>query len=221
LDCEPGLCWVHAERLVHKLDAFTDENRNAQRHIRGLIWRFYRDLKAYRLAPSEKRKASLMARFDRIFTRQTGFVTLDRELKRLHANKAELLKVLERPEIPLHTNGSENDIPLSRHQTQGQRWNAQRYRSRLPRRIPWPCQNLQKIGSPLLGLSRFTPRCFRPTSCPELGRDRQAPMRICLTISGLTAPSGGMSSATTAATAPSPRLLPLLLVSEPHESQSN
>jgi hypothetical protein len=29
---------------------------------------------------------------------------------RLHANKAELLMVLERPEIPLHTNGSENDI---------------------------------------------------------------------------------------------------------------
>ena len=107
---EHGLCWVHAERLVHKLDAFTDENRKAQRHIRGLIWRFYRDLKAYRLAPSKKRKASLTARFDRIFMRQTGFVTLDRLLKRLHANKAELLKVLERPEIPLHTNGSENDI---------------------------------------------------------------------------------------------------------------
>jgi hypothetical protein len=107
---EHALCWIHAERLVHKLDAFTDENRKAQRHIRSLIWRFYRDLKAYRLAPSEKRKASLMARFDRIFTRQTGFVSLDRLLKRQHANKAELLKVLERPEIPLHTNGSENDI---------------------------------------------------------------------------------------------------------------
>jgi len=107
---EHGLCWVHAERLVHKLDAFTDENRKAQRQVRRLIWRFYRDLKAYRLAPSNRRKAALMARFDRIFTRQTGFVTLDRLLKRLHANKAELLKVLERPEIPLHTNGSENDI---------------------------------------------------------------------------------------------------------------
>jgi hypothetical protein len=107
---EHGLCWVHAERLVHNLDAFTDENRKAQRDVRRLIWRFYRDLKAYRLAPSARRKAALMARFDRIFTRQTGFVTLDRLLKRLHANKAELLKVLEHPEIPLHTNGSENDI---------------------------------------------------------------------------------------------------------------
>ena len=53
---------------------------------------------------------ALRARFDRIFTRKTGFVTLDRLLARLHANKHELLMVLDRPEIPLHTNGSENDI---------------------------------------------------------------------------------------------------------------
>src|SRR6202048_2368164 len=46
-----GLCWVHAERLVHKLDTFTDEQRAAQHRIRGLIWRFYRDLKAYRAHP--------------------------------------------------------------------------------------------------------------------------------------------------------------------------
>jgi hypothetical protein len=52
----------------------------------------------------------LRARFDRIFLFRTGFATLDRLLARLHANKAELLMVLEQPEIPLHTNGSENDI---------------------------------------------------------------------------------------------------------------
>ena len=45
----------------------------------------------------------MRARFDRIFLRRTGFVTLD-------ANKAELLRVLEQPEIPLNTNSSENDI---------------------------------------------------------------------------------------------------------------
>ena len=55
-------------------------------------------------------KHRLRARFDRIFKRRTGFAMLDRLLKRLHANKAELLAVLDRPEIPLHTNGSENDI---------------------------------------------------------------------------------------------------------------
>lgn len=105
-----GLCWVHAERLVHKLDTFTDEQRSAQRHIRSLIWRLYRDLKTWRLNPAQARKGALAARFDRIFIRKTGFVALDRLLARLYANKDELLKVLDRPEIPLHTNGSENDI---------------------------------------------------------------------------------------------------------------
>ena len=105
-----GLCWVHAERLIHKLDTFTDENRAAQHSVRALIWPFYRDLKAYCRGPTKQRKAALRARFDRIFKRRTGFVTLDRLLARLHANKRELLMVLDRPEIPLHTNGSENDV---------------------------------------------------------------------------------------------------------------
>jgi hypothetical protein len=52
----------------------------------------------------------MRARFDRIFARRTGFALLDRLLARLHANKPELLMVLERPDIPLHTNGSERDI---------------------------------------------------------------------------------------------------------------
>lgn len=107
-----ALCWVHAERLVHKLDTFTDHQRTAQQRTRALIWRFYDDLKAYRAAPTVRRRGELRARFDRIFHRRTGFVTLDRLLARLHANKPELLMVLDRPEIPLHTNGSERDIRL-------------------------------------------------------------------------------------------------------------
>ena len=106
----PDASWVHAERLVHKLDTFTDQHRAAQTRVRGMIWDFYADLKAYRLKPSPRRAAALRKQFDRIFLRRTGFVTLDRLLKRLHANKAELLMVLDRPETPLHTNGSENDI---------------------------------------------------------------------------------------------------------------
>ena len=43
-----ALCWVHAERLVHKLDAFTDPHHAAQQRVRALIWWFYGDLKAYR-----------------------------------------------------------------------------------------------------------------------------------------------------------------------------
>jgi hypothetical protein len=103
-------CGIHAERLVHKLDTFTDQHRAAQARGRGRIWRFYASLKAYQRNPTERRSVALRARFDRIFLRRTGFVTLDRLLARLHANKDELLMVLDRPEIPRHTNRSENDI---------------------------------------------------------------------------------------------------------------
>ena len=88
----------------------TPEQRQAVELVRQLIWWFYRDLKSYQKAPCPRRAAALRARFDRIFRRRTGYLLLDRLLARLHRRKHELLRVLDRPEIPLHTNGSENDI---------------------------------------------------------------------------------------------------------------
>ena len=105
-----ALCWVHAERLVHKLVPATPEQRRAVEVTRALIWWFYADLKAWKRDPCPRRAAALRARFDRIFRRQTDYVTLDRLLARLHRRKHELLCVLQRSETPLHTNGSENDI---------------------------------------------------------------------------------------------------------------
>ena len=105
-----GLCWVHAERLVFKLQPSNPAFQKAVDLTRTLIWWFYADLKAYKREPDRKRARMLRARFDRIFTKKTGYVMLDRLLARLHARKAELLRVLDRPDIPLHTNGSENDI---------------------------------------------------------------------------------------------------------------
>jgi hypothetical protein len=105
-----ALCWVHAERLVHTLIPTTAAQRKAIALTRTLIWWFYADLKVWACAPCPKRARALRARFDRIFARRTGTVMLDRLLARLHRHKAALLRVLERPEIPLHTNGSENDI---------------------------------------------------------------------------------------------------------------
>ena len=52
----------------------------------------------------------MRTRFDRIFKRRTGCATLARLLARLHANKAELLMALDRPEIPLPTNSAEHAI---------------------------------------------------------------------------------------------------------------
>src|SRR3954469_144242 len=83
----PVASWVHAERLVHKLDTFTDHQRRMQQYQRALIWWFYRDLKAYRREPCPRRASALRARFDRIFPRRTDCVMLDRLLARLHRRK--------------------------------------------------------------------------------------------------------------------------------------
>ena len=89
-----ALCWVHAERLVHKLVPATAEQRRAVEVTRALIWWFYADLKAWTRDPCPRRAAALRARFDRIFRRRTGYVVLDRLLARLHRRKDELLRVL-------------------------------------------------------------------------------------------------------------------------------
>jgi hypothetical protein len=106
-----ALCWVHAERLVHKLVPANDKQRNAVEVAKRMIWWFYGSLKEYKQAPSPQQAEVLRARFDRIFKRGgTGYVILDRLLRRLFRRKEALLRVLDRPEIPLNTNASENDL---------------------------------------------------------------------------------------------------------------
>lgn len=105
-----ALCWIHAERLVHKTLPLNELHRQEIATVRNQIWELYTDLKAFKETPEDWDKKKLAQRFDQIFTHKTGFATLNQLLKRIHRNKAELLKVLERPEIALHTNGSETDI---------------------------------------------------------------------------------------------------------------
>lgn len=105
-----ALCWVHAERTINKLVGFTEKLQAVLDDTRTQIWDFYQELKAYRQEPTAEKKAALEARFDEIFTAETCFTTLNQALRRLHKNKAALLLVLERPEIPLHNNLSERDI---------------------------------------------------------------------------------------------------------------
>jgi hypothetical protein len=105
-----ALCWVHAERLVHKLIPLNDQHREDIAKVRSEIWTLYADLKCFRDNPTPSAATELEARFDTIFTQKTRFETFNQLLKRLHKRKKELLLVLERPEIPLHNNLSEGDI---------------------------------------------------------------------------------------------------------------
>ncbi len=105
-----ALCWVHSERLIHKMLPLNETHRQEIKLIRSQIWDFYAELKRYKRRPDKSQQKILHQRFDEIFTQKTSYATLNQTLKRIHHNKAELLVVLDRPEIPLHTNGSETDI---------------------------------------------------------------------------------------------------------------
>jgi hypothetical protein len=105
-----ALCWIHAERHLRRIICVTDEQHRLVCVQRQLVWWFYADLKLYKDDPTATRRTALRQRFDRIFTRVTGFADLDEAVARTHANKDELLLVLDRPDIPLHTNSSENDV---------------------------------------------------------------------------------------------------------------
>jgi hypothetical protein len=105
-----GLCWIHAERLIHTLLPLNEDHREDIAKVRGELWKLYADLKKYKRRPNKKARSVLTQRFNALFTHKTRYQTLNQLLRRLHNNKAELLLVLERPEIPLHTNDSERDI---------------------------------------------------------------------------------------------------------------
>jgi Transposase IS66 family len=105
-----ALCWVHAERTINKLVGFNDQQKEALEEIRSRIWDLYGELKDYKKFPDKEKKVQLEKRFDELCTSRTCFASLNLALKRLHTNKSELLMVLERPDIPLHNNTSENDL---------------------------------------------------------------------------------------------------------------
>jgi hypothetical protein len=103
-------CWVHAERPLAKLVPHNEEHRAAIERVRGQIWEFYQDLKAYREHPQPARRAALESRFDALVEQRTGYPSIDGVLKEMRQHKADLLRVLERPEVPLHNNARESDI---------------------------------------------------------------------------------------------------------------
>jgi len=103
-------CWLHAERPLTRMIAYSDKHRAAIAKVRGQIWELYQDLKGYRQRPEASRRPDLEARFDAMCTQGTGFPSIDGVLKQMRAHRAALLRVLDQPEVPLHNNLSEGHI---------------------------------------------------------------------------------------------------------------
>jgi Transposase IS66 family len=103
-------CWVHGDRRLARLNAFNDQYQREQDGVRERLWDYYAELKAYQASPRQAKKAGLSTRFDKVFTTRTSFATINEVLDGIREEKAEFLRVLERPEVPLHNNVAEGDI---------------------------------------------------------------------------------------------------------------
>jgi len=103
-------CWIHAERPLIKMVPHNDEHRAVIETMRGQIWELYKALKTYKANPDPAQKPILEARFDTLVDQRTAYPNVNQVLKSMREMKADLLRVLEHPEIPLHNNAEESDI---------------------------------------------------------------------------------------------------------------
>jgi hypothetical protein len=108
-----ALCWIHAERNINKLTPLNETHVGQLDWVRHVIWEIYADLKQYKLDPTLQTAAfkdEILARFDELCRTRTSYMLLNNQLTRLAANKDELFRVLENPQLPLHNNLSEREI---------------------------------------------------------------------------------------------------------------
>jgi hypothetical protein len=104
-------CWVHVERPLQRVLPYNEAHRAALERLRQQIWDFYQDLKAYRRQPDPAQKAALRARFEAVVGQPTDYPTsIGSVLNEMRDHQADLLRVLDRPEVPLHNNGTESII---------------------------------------------------------------------------------------------------------------
>src|SRR5512135_650550 len=105
-----ALCWLHVERPLERLVPHNEKHRQAIEQIRQRIWELYTGLKAYRQAPTLAAREALGKQFDELVAQRTDYPSIDGVLKGMAADRAKLLLVLQRPDVPLHNNLSEGHI---------------------------------------------------------------------------------------------------------------
>ena len=106
-----ALCWVHAERALRRLQGNTSQQRQNIEAMQQQLWQYYQQLKAYQQAPTAEGKEPLAQAFDQLFGRCfLHHASLNTVLSQFRTHKAELLRMLELPQVPLHNNGAESDI---------------------------------------------------------------------------------------------------------------
>lgn len=102
-----ALCWVHEGRHYKKLTPYVACHQKALDDFLDDFWDYYRDLLAYKDAPSQQQAEKLRSEFWKLFDTKSGYQQLDARKQLTLLKSSELLIVLEHPELPLHNNSAE------------------------------------------------------------------------------------------------------------------
>jgi hypothetical protein len=106
----PALCRLHVERPPARPVPHHEKHRQAIEQVRQGIRDLYEGLRAYRQVPSPAASDALGKQFDELVARRTDDPSIDGVSNGMAADRAKLLVVLERPEVPLHNNLSEGHL---------------------------------------------------------------------------------------------------------------
>ena len=190
-----ALCWIHAERLVHKLVPANDKQRNAIEIAKRMIWWFYRALKDYKLAPSVQQAQLLRAPFRPYL--QT------RQHRLCHARQAAQTAVSKQGRAPARsrTPGDTDQYqlfrkrhPRLRHEKKNLRRDHQRQGPRCARHHAGACQNLHEVEIVVLRIHRRPPRHPRAKNPgprkPHPASPRINPTSLTREFAPVTFPSG-------------------------------
>jgi Transposase IS66 family len=102
-----ALCWVHEGRHYKKLTPASTAHQALLDAYLTDFWTYYRRLRAYQEAPTGAMAAELATAFDTLFSRTTGYADLDERIAKTKAKRQALLRVLEKPYLPLTNNPAE------------------------------------------------------------------------------------------------------------------
>jgi len=105
-----ALCWVHDARYYNKLNPQIAVHEKILDNFKSQYWDFYDKLLDFKEQPRKIQKIQkdlLSTHFDKTFTPNTKYDALNLAIERTKANKAELLRVLDFPALPLHNNAAE------------------------------------------------------------------------------------------------------------------
>ncbi len=109
-----GLCWVHEWRHYKKLKPVLNTHKKDIEEFRKIFWDFYTELAKYKITPNIENFQILKRKFDDVFSMKYTYKDLQNRIDKTKLKKIELLTVLEKPQIPLHNNSSENGARLQK-----------------------------------------------------------------------------------------------------------